>query len=293
MDLYVLEELYLNSPAGTIVDFISWLIYGRGIKPILKLRNPKKWGDEKAQLEQIKANEGLLDPLIDIDNSVGNSDDDSIGHEHTLKQKLQGLCKMALTFGKGALIRIVDDEGYFLIPFHPKDMTFNILDEKQRLRAILTPIHDEPYEAKDLIYAEYNAVNPKHNSLYHGMALIHRMIDPARTYRRIVGTDFRLIAKKRWQDNYWAAIAKRDGKKDAANIMKKIAKGDSIVTEENDPDKDVKIHTIPNKSDSSDIIEMKRDSVRDMLQIAGIPEPLFFSEKSSNYATLIGFTTVI
>jgi len=45
----VLQDIYANSIGGRIIDRKEELKFGNGIRPVLKLRNPKLHGDDEAQ----------------------------------------------------------------------------------------------------------------------------------------------------------------------------------------------------------------------------------------------------
>jgi hypothetical protein len=56
LDYMVLQDIYANSIGGRIIDRKEELKFGNGIRPVLKLRNPKEHGDDEAQqkLDKLK-----------------------------------------------------------------------------------------------------------------------------------------------------------------------------------------------------------------------------------------------
>jgi len=288
LDYFVLQDAYNNTVCGAVVDFLSWLTVGKGMEPVLRLRNPEKHGDEEAQQKLLDANQDTIDELKRIDDTIGDSDNNNAEFEHPLNIKARGMLATALTFGKAANVRIINDGNYDLIPIHPRDMIFNIINDNWKLESIVTNLSDEPYTLDTLIYAEYNPENPIYNTLFNGHPFILRMLDQARTLRRIKGVDLKLIAKHRWSGTGYLALRKKEGTGDADDVKGKISSGEVIVAEEDDPEHDVKWHDIPIKTESNDIIEMAKYLTNDIISLAGIPTSLFFDEAAANRATLLG-----
>jgi len=287
LDYFVLQDIYTNTVAGRIVDFISWLTVGKGPKPVLKLKNPEQFGDKKSQMKEIEKGKDITQRLLEIDRKISDTDDESLQYEHSISEKFSGLLKNTLTFGKAANIRIVKNKRYFLIPLHPRDMMYNIVSKEWKLEAIHTMLDSAPYALSQLIFAEYNAENPQYHNLFNGFPFIQRMIDSARTLRRLKGIDFQLIAKKRWSGSALIAIKKRtDNQSDATVLMNKLSNGEIYASEEDDPEHAYKIHEIPLKAESADLIELAKYLTNDCISQAGIPTSLFFDEAAANYATM-------
>lgn len=287
LDFAVLQDLYDYTIAGRIVDFIAWLTVGKGAKPVLKLKNPDAVGDKMAQLEQIKKDKVIIDELVKIDRQVEDISEESTEYDHTISAKWSGVLKNALTYGKGGAIKIVKNGKYHLVPLHPRDMMYNIVSKEWKLQAIQTMINDTPYTMDQLIYAEYNPENPHYNNLFNGFPFIQRMMDSARTLRHLKGTDFRLIAKRRWAGSAVVAIKKRtETQQDAQMLMNKINAAEVYASEEDDPERAYRVYDIPLKAESKDLIELAKYLANDCISLAGIPTSLFFDESAANYATM-------
>ena len=71
----VLQDIYANSIAGRIIDRLVELGFAKGIKPVLKLRNPKEFGDEEAQQEEIEKDQKIIDDLLAVDEALSDPDD--------------------------------------------------------------------------------------------------------------------------------------------------------------------------------------------------------------------------
>lgn len=286
-DYFVLEELYKWTIAGRIVDFITWLTIGKGPKPVLKLKNPDEWGTKQEQLKEIENDKNIIERLIEIDRQISDISGETGQYEHSLSEKFAGILKNALTYGKGANIKIFKDNSWHLIPLHPRDMMYNIISKEWKLEAIHTMLDSKPYALDQLIFAEYNPENPIYNNLFNGMPFILRMMDSARTLRRLKGVDFQLIAKRRWAGNSIVAIKKRsNNQEDATTLMKKLSNAEIYASEEDDPEHAYKVFDIPMKAESADLIELAKYLTNDCISLAGIPTSLFFDESAANYATM-------
>ncbi len=286
LDNMILQDAYISTISGRCVDFLSWLAVAKGSKPVLELRDPS--GNKQEDLKQIESDQKIIQEMIKIDNSVGDPDDETEEYEHTLIEKQRGMFTNALVYGKATNIRIVEGNKYNLVPLHSRDIVYNIVNEKWKLEALHTTLSNEPYTMNNLIYAEYNPENPVYNTLYNGFPFSVRALDSSRTLRRLKGKDFQLIAKKHWTGSSLIAMTRRDGKSDAEALMKKLNAGEIYASEETDPEKAYKIHDIPLKTDSRDLIEMAKYCTNDVISTYGIPTSLFFDESAANMATLLG-----
>ena len=286
LDNFILQDAYISTISGRCIDFLAWLTIAKGSKPVLELKDPT--GNKQEDLKQIESDQQIIQSLIKIDNSVGDPDDETQEYEHNLSQKQRGMFANALTYGKSAMIRIDEPNKYHLIQLHPRDIVYNIVNEKWKLEALHTTLSNEPYTMNNIIYAEYNAENPVYNTLYNGFPFSVRALDSSRTLRRLKGKDFQLIAKKHWTGSALIAMQRRDGSSDAEALMKKVNAGEIYASEEQDPEKAYKVHDIPLKTDSRDLIEMAKYCTNDVISTYGIPTSLFFDESAANMATLLG-----
>jgi len=288
LDMFLLQDIYANTPAGRVVDFVSYLISGGGFKPVLKLRDetPHKSDMKKMQedIDKFDVENGITSKLIQIDKQIGNPARNATTYEHTLEQKFDGLIKTALVFGKAMNVRIKHGNTYDLYPIHPRDMVWNIVDDEWKLQAVMTTLADEPYSMDQLIYAEWNPESPIYNVMYHGMSYMQRMLDSARALRRIKGTDMQLIAKKKWMGTGIIAMTKRDGRSDANAIASKLDAGKWCVSEETDPEKAYHVHEIPLSKGTEQVVDMATWLTNDIISLGGIPTTLFYDESSANHS---------
>lgn len=66
LDYMVLQDIYANSIGGRIIDRKEELKFGNGIRPVLKLRNPKKHGDDEEQQKLLEDNQEIIDILMEL-----------------------------------------------------------------------------------------------------------------------------------------------------------------------------------------------------------------------------------
>lgn len=64
LDYIVLQDIYANAIAGRIIDRLVELMFGNGVKPVLKLRNPKEFGDEESQQKEIEKGQKITDDVM-------------------------------------------------------------------------------------------------------------------------------------------------------------------------------------------------------------------------------------
>ena len=61
LDYLVLQDIYANSIGGRIIDRKEEIKFGNGIRPVLKLRNPKKHGEDDSQKKILEDNPDIID----------------------------------------------------------------------------------------------------------------------------------------------------------------------------------------------------------------------------------------
>jgi hypothetical protein len=136
LDYMVLQDIYANSIGGRIIDRKEELKFGNGIRPVLKLRNPKLHGDDEAQQKLLEDNQEIIDKLLMIDDVLGDPDDALDPFlDPDVSTKFQALSKNAAVFGRCMIVKqftkqlLVDDDTLapptipnILKVIHPRDM---------------------------------------------------------------------------------------------------------------------------------------------------------------------------
>jgi len=106
LDYMVLQDIYANSIGGRIIDRKEELKFGNGIRPVLKLRNPKLHGDDEAQQKLLEDNQEIIDKLLMIDDALGDQDDALDPFLDTdVTTKFQALSKNAAVFGRCMIVK--------------------------------------------------------------------------------------------------------------------------------------------------------------------------------------------
>ena len=286
LDTFVYQDSYLNTITGPIIDFITWLAMGQGITPSLKLINPEQYGDDEAQRKEIQKDKKILSKLIEVDNSIGDS---QTTYDHTFLDKMKGLMKMALTYGRAAYVKINEKNSHLLLQLHPRDMVYNNVDPNNlALQSIQTTVSTEPYFMNELVYAEFNPENPGYRNMFFGFSLQQRMLGPARTIRRIHDTDMLMYARSLWAGQSIIAVEEQTSQSPSSVLSQKLKTGQPLIFDSSTPAEAVSVNPIQLQTDPNGLIELSKYNVNYCLAIAGIPSSLYFDESSANYATLIG-----
>ena len=281
LDVFLLQDIYLNTPAGRVVDYLVQLTTGTGWKPVLKPVSEEEMDEAKAeQIRRYDESMGITAALRRVDASVI----DGSGHAYTLRDHVEGLMKNALVFGRGMVVRKKAGETYSLYPIHPRDMVWNIVDEDWRLRSVQTALAPEPYNVDDTLYLEWSPASPVYNVMYYGTSFMQRMIDSARALRRIKGTDMQLIARKKWSTANIVAMTRHEGGTDAQTIANNLEGGRVTVTEEDDPQNAYAVHQIPVEKGTEKVVDMAEWLTKDIITMGGIPTTLFYDESAANHA---------
>ena len=264
------------------MDFLVYLTMGAGFKPVLKYASERGQGDEEAaeQLKEHDAEKGITAKLKEIDEAVGAG----AGYAHSLRYKIEWLLTAAMVFGRAGLVRRRKEPSYTLFPLHPRDITWNVVDEDWTLRAVQSTLAPEPYSLDDILYAEWNAASPVYNVMYYGFSFMQRMIDSARALRRIKGVDMQLIARRRWAASAIIAVKRHEGKADAQTVAARLNAGDFMITEEDDPQEAYAVHPIPLDRGTEKAVDLATWLTRDIISLAGIPTTLFYDESSANHS---------
>ena len=106
LDYMVLQDIYANSIGGRIIDRKEELKFGNGIRPVLKLRNPKKHGDDEEQQKLLEDNQEIIDILLMVDDALGDPDDALDPFLDTnVSTKFQALSKNAAVFGRCMIVK--------------------------------------------------------------------------------------------------------------------------------------------------------------------------------------------
>jgi hypothetical protein len=151
LDYMVLQDIYANSIAGRIIDRVIELVFSRGIKPVLKLRNPQEFKasensdetDEQIQQKEIEKDQEIIDNLLLIDQAVSDPDDEIDPYlDSDIQTKFIALAKNAMVYGRSMIIKqftkpiklgdgkLITGIPNILKVINPRDMGINEIDQE-------------------------------------------------------------------------------------------------------------------------------------------------------------------
>jgi len=308
-DHVLLSDAYVNSFAGTVID--TWVDFTmpKAIKPVLKLRNPKKVGDKKAQQDLIKKRVDIPDRLEAIDewySDTGRYSQDSYT-DIPLHQKFRALITNTLTFGRDAFvfenwkhmpIVEVDDCKYPGLPnviklMHPIDMGMVEIDDYSWKMAGMYVNNDRSYiPASQLLYLVNQYQSPMIGSMHYGFSKIQRALDPVRLLRRIFARNYQQFIRNS-ASGCGAFIF--DSTQYPDDIRKKIRtaiKNSYVSGEISVIDyaniKDFKFEPMNIDVKISELQSLQEQLIKVIIGITGIPQSLIFDEAAATRATLVG-----
>ncbi len=238
------------------------------------------------------------------------ADENAPTYDTPFQQKWASFTTLALNFGRGAMVPNVDpedntvefkvdgkDHKYVGIPkilqiIHPRDLGFNHVDPTTwRLLGIQVYNSNWIIRPDQMLFMEWNPNNAVYGSMFYGYAALQSMMGSARTLRRIIEVDFPLIAKTRWSGMYWLFFKRKgEGISTAQaehNAILSAIKLDGInLSLEDDPEHDVRVENIDLDPKITELIEMCKFLIQNMMSQVSMPQGLLFGEQDLNRDTL-------
>jgi len=308
-DHILLADGYVNSFQGTVIDAYTDFIMPKTLKPVLRLRNPKKHGDSQAQQKLIEENQDIVDKLIEVDDWYSDMGPKEIDPymDMPLQLKFKALITQHLTFGRDAIVYehwehlphvTVDGEEYEDIPnalklVHPIDMGMIELDEYTwKLGGMY--IYNQPafIPSQDMLYLVNRYASPLIGSFYYGFAMGQRSIDPVRVYRRILAQNYQQFIRSS-HSGMGAFVFDSTGydetirKKIRTEIINSYKAGEiAVIDYANIKDFDFKEMKI--NADISGLVTVQEAMVKIMIGVTGMPQSLIYGEGDANRSTLVG-----
>ena len=305
LDYMVLQDIYANSIGGRIIDRKEELKFGNGIRPVLKLRNPKKHGDDEAQQKLLEDNQEIIDKLLMIDDALGDPDDALDPYLDTdVGTKFQALSKNAAVFGRCMIVkqftkRLLLADGTLApqtIPnilkvIHPRDMGIVEIDQESwKLKSVNIRFSSQDILPHQMIYIENGSNNPVYNALHYGFSELQSMIGASRSLRQMIEIDFPTITK-----HVWAGIGFMFIKPEGTSESEKeaeLSRINSIVRAGRlndlmiDP-ADVRVDFQDFNPKINELVQLADFLIRYNIAQTGMPQALFAQEQDSNRSTLV------
>jgi len=346
LDLIVFQDVYTHTVCGTIIDILVAFSVGMGIHPVLKLidkenvevqekklpekskptldkepenneskdditptqEKPKPVMETKQEaLERIlHENKQLLEPLIAVDNSFGDQENNE-GIAEDWNTKVEALVRNHWIFGRDLMTMEPDQDK----PFewngkkwpnirnvakvqHPRDINFIEIEQKTfnilRVSLMFSPAM---LERSDMIYLAHMENSPIYNGKGYGYSLEQRMLGDGRSLRKLKDRDFPNIASIGYAP-FTIVATKRDEKgtnneaTQGQTFINTMVAGQPNHVALKDPQNDLVVHHIDTKPDIAGIIEMAKYHTNAAAKSAQVPTTLVGDEKDPNRDTLLG-----
>lgn len=304
LDYIVLQDIYANSIGGRIIDVKEQLKFGNGIKPVLKLRNPKEFGDEEKQQKVLAEHQYIIDKLIMIDDALGDPDDDMDPFlDSDVNTKFQALSKNASVFGRSMIVKeftkpllladgtLVKGIPNILKVIHPRDMGLVEIDQQSwKLKSVNIRFTAQNITPNQMIYIEHGSNNPVYNALHYGFSEMQSMIGASRSLRQMIEVDFPTITKHVWAGIGFMFIKPEgttESEKDAelAKINSVIRAGriNELMIDPNN----TRVDLMDFQPKISELVQLADFLIRYNIAQTGLPQALFAQEKDSNRSTLV------
>jgi hypothetical protein len=232
LDYIVLQDIYMHTICGSIIDVLVSFTMGRGIRPVLKLNNEdkvkiKKAGkkdgqdgketNEQEEKEETKEeaiarvldeSKDLLEPLIAIDEMFADPLGEDPLMDEDFNSKIEALVRNHWIYGRCLMTYEYFEERIFKwkgksfpdIPnvlkiVHPRDIGFVKVDQPTlKLEACQLMFGGALIESSDMLYLEHMQNSAIYNGKFYGYSKMQRMIGHGRSLRKLVDRDFPNIA---------------------------------------------------------------------------------------------------
>jgi len=308
-DHVLLSDAYVNSFAGTVIDTWVDFIMPKTLKPVLKLRHPKKHGDKQAQEKFIKSKQDIIDMLEAVDNwysDLGKNAQDPF-MDIPLQDKFRAMITNTLTFGRDSFIFenwnhmepvTIDGKEYKGLPnviklMHPIEMGMIEIDDYTWKLAGMYVHNDRSYlPANNLLYLVNQYQSPMIGSMLYGFSKIQRSLDPVRLLRRIFARNYQQFIRNS-ASGCGAFVFDSTQYPDSVRKKIRTAIKNSYVSGEiavidyaNIKDFEFKEFNIDVKI--AELQQLQEGLIKVVIGVTGIPQSLIFDEAAATRATLVG-----
>lgn len=287
-DYDIIEDAYLNTIAGKVIDEKVNFIVAGGIEPVFELRDPV--GDDGKDLEPeqiqeaLESYDGVKRELIKIDQR----------RTIDFNQRAKDAIRNMLVFGRSVLAFEPDGASIpsALKPIHPRDLGRVFVHQLDwSLSSVHAFLRRESIHEEEMIYFVNMQNSPARRGMWYGFSEMQRVISQARTLRKILEFDLPEIAESLWAgygllrvDN--EGLSADEKKKDLQTIRDGFQPGMmQLVNGKKDEIEFMKFDTDPRLAE---LLEAADKLERDIIGNSGIPGPLVGREEEANMATLFG-----
>lgn len=230
LDYIILQDIYMHTICGSIIDVLVAFTMGRGVRPILKLNSEdeveikkadaavqnkkgalpkeKEESKEEAIARVLDENKKLLDPIIAIDNMFADQKGNDPMLDEDFDSKVEALVRNHWVYGRDVMTyeyfddRVFEWKGkkYPDIPnvlkiLHPRDIGFVQIDQPTlKMVGVQLMFGTGIVEASDMLYLEHMSNSAIYNGKFYGYSKMQRMIGHGRSLRKLIDKDFPNVA---------------------------------------------------------------------------------------------------
>ena len=284
-DYDTLEDLWANTIAGTAEDVRVDFTLGSGIKPVLKLNNPKDFGDETKQQAAIEEYSDTTEELIKFDNK----------RKIRFPKKLKDGQRMKKIFGRAVIAFEMDKNDELptaLKPLHSRDLgRVFVHQDDWSLSSVHAFQKSQNIKTHEMIYLVHMDNSPRRRSMHYGYSSIQRVVGEARALRSIMEVDGPEIAASMWAGSGILTVdTLAKSPTGAQNELDAIKGGVTagLVSLINGKKDDFNFFNIDTNPKIEELMKMADRYERTIIGNAQVPSALLGREEDSNMATLFG-----
>ena len=303
-DYIVLQDMYMNSIAGRIIDlYVSFIFGNTGVKPVLRVN--KKVNDE-ADAKLCDKYKYVITKIQGYEKFLETRGKNRLSY--SMQTKYVSLVKRALIFGRSMFAYdFVSDMEYFegrthdasklansIKDIHPRDMGIIRQDaDSWDLTGCGIRWHGGIRDIENLLYLEHEPASAVYRGGWYGLSFMQSMIGSSRTLRTLLDRVMPQFAKTNWASRAIVVFKKKgtaedDPNEEIADIVPSLVTGEIGVFLEDDPHEDVAVHTLDVTPDMEKLVSAIEMHIKYIMAQARIPQALLYDEGNINLATLIG-----
>ena len=288
-DYDTLEDLWANTLAGTVIDEKIGFDFGAGIKPTIKLINPKEFGDEEAQKNAIEEYSDSIDTLIKFDNKK------KIRFPNKYKDaarmmKVFGRCALAKEFGR--IGKAGKDLPTALKPLHSRDLgRVNVHQDDWSLSSVQAFNKKELLRENEMVYLVNMPNSPRKRSMHYGFSEIQRVVGESLALRKLLEFDGPEIAETMWAGYGLVTVdtisKSPEGAKAELEVIRQGSQPGALNFISGKKD-DITYQNFDTNARIRELVELAKFYEKEIIGHSGLPGAFLGREEESNMATLFG-----
>lgn len=283
-DYDILEDIWMNTVVGDVIDVKTDFVHGNGVKPIVELKHPKRFKTDEDRQNATDKFAEQIDELIEYDEK-GTID---------FNPKLKDTIRNREVFGRSVMAFEPDGIRLPLAikPIHPRDLGRTYVHQ---LDWSLSSVHAfnrrDLISSEDMVYLVNMANSPLRRAMWYGFSAIQRVVGQARALRKIQEFDIPEMATAMWA-SFGIVTVDNEGlttgeKQTDLSTIKNNTKAGALnfINAKKDEINFIKMDTEPKVAEMIQVIDRFE---REIVGNSKVPGPLVGREEESNMATLYG-----